>query len=242
VPEYTADVDALGVTRLLECIRASGLEPRFYQAGSSEMYGNSPGPLSEDSPMHPRSPYAAAKLYAHHMTRNYREAYGMFAVGGILFNHESHRRGATFVTRKITRAVANIKHGKQDKLFLGNLEARRDWGFAPDYVHGMWQMLQADKPDDYVLATGESHSVQEFAEHAFAAAELDWRKHVESDSRYLRPTEVDELRGDYSRARKKLGWEPKVKFAELVKHMVELDLDAVWSGRREFEVRGRHFE
>jgi GDPmannose 4,6-dehydratase len=242
VPEYTADVDALGVTRLLECIRASGIETRFYQAGSSEMFGSTKAPQNEDSPMQPRSPYAAAKLYAHHMTRNYREAYGLFAVGGILFNHESPRRGMTFVTRKITRAVANIKHGKQDKLFLGNLEARRDWGFAPDYVQGMWQMLQADEPDDYVLATGESHTVQEFVEQAFEAAGLDWKKHVEHDDKYLRPTEVDELQGDHSRAKKKLGWKPKVKFAELVKLMVEADLDAVKAGRREFEVVERHFK
>jgi GDPmannose 4,6-dehydratase len=242
VPEDTADVDALGVTRLLECVRASGNETRIYQAGSSEMFGSTPAPQNEDSLFAPRSPYAAAKVYAHHMTRNYREAYGLFAVGGILFNHESPRRGMTFVTRKITRAVANIKHGKQDKLFLGNLDARRDWGFAPDYVEGMWQMLQADSPDDYVLATGESHSVQEFVEHAFAAAGLEWKRHVESDDRYLRPTEVDELQGDYTRAKQKLGWEPKVKFAELVKLMVEADLAAVKEGRREFEVLGRHFK
>jgi GDPmannose 4,6-dehydratase len=242
VPEYTADVDALGVTRLLECIRASGLEPRFYQAGSSEMFGSTPAPQNENSLFAPRSPYAAAKVYAHHMTRNYREAYGLFAVGGILFNHESPRRGMTFVTRKITRAVANIKHGKQDKLFLGNLDAKRDWGFAPDYVEGMWQMLQADEPDDYVLATGESHTVREFVQHAFEAAGLDWEKHVESDERYLRPTEVDELQGDYSRAKKKVGWEPKVKFAELVKLMVEADLNAVENGRGEFEVVHRHFK
>ncbi|MCA8917076.1 MAG: GDP-mannose 4,6-dehydratase [Planctomycetes bacterium] len=242
VPEYTADVDALGVTRLLECIHVSGIETRLYQAGSSEMYGSTPAPQNEGSPFAPRSPYAAAKVYAHHMVRNYREAYGLFAVGGILFNHESPRRGMTFVTRKISRAVANIKHGNQDKLFLGNLDARRDWGFAPDYVEGMWQMLQADAPDDYVLATGESHTVREFVQHAFEAAGLDSEKHVEMDERYLRPTEVDELQGDYSRAKEHLGWEPKVRFAELVKVMVEADLDAVKNGRGEFEVRQRHFE
>lgn len=242
VPEYTADVVALGVTRLLECIRASGIETRFYQAGSSEMFGSTPAPQNENSLFAPRSPYAAAKVYAHHMTRNYREAYGLFAVGGILFNHESPRRGMTFVTRKITRAVANIKHGKQDKLFLGNLDARRDWGFAPDYVEGMWQMLQADQPDDYVLATGESHTVREFVQHAFEAAGLDADKHVEIDERYLRPTEVDELQGDYSRAKQKVGWEPKVKFTELVKLMVEADLDAVENNRGEFEVVERHFK
>ncbi|MBZ0136840.1 MAG: GDP-mannose 4,6-dehydratase [Planctomycetes bacterium] len=242
VPEYTADVDALGVTRLLECIRASGIETRFYQAGSSEMFGSTPAPQDENSLFAPRSPYAAAKVYAHHMTRNYREAYGLFAVGGILFNHESPRRGMTFVTRKITRAVANIKHGKQDKLFLGNLDARRDWGFAPDYVEGMWQMLQADEPDDYVLATGESHTVKEFVQHAFEAAGLDSEKHVEIDERYLRPTEVDELQGDYTRANQRVAWEPKVKFAQLVKLMVRADLDAVKSGRGEFEVIERHFK
>lgn len=242
VPEYTADVDALGVTRLLECIRASGIETRFYQAGSSEMFGSTPAPQNEDSLFAPRSPYAAAKVYAHHMTRNYREAYGLFAVGGILFNHESPRRGMTFVTRKITRAVANIKHGKQDKLFLGNLDARRDWGFAPDYVEGMWRMLQADEPNDYVLATGESHTVKEFVQHAFEAAGLDSEKHVEIDDRYLRPTEVDELQGDYSRARQKVGWEPKVKFAELVRLMVEADLESVKNSRGEFEVVAPHFK
>ena len=242
VPEYTADVDALGVTRLLECIRASGIETRFYQAGSSEMFGSTPAPQNEQSQLNPRSPYAAAKVYAHHMTRNYREAYGLFAVGGILFNHESPRRGMTFVTRKITRAVANIKHGKQDKLFLGNLDAKRDWGFAPDYVEGMWQMLQTDEPDDYVLATGESRTVKEFVDRAFEAAGLDADKHVEIDKRYLRPTEVDELQGDYSHAKQKVGWAPKVKFAELVKLMVEADLEAVKNGRGEFEVTDRYFK
>lgn len=242
VPEYTANVDALGVTRLLECVRASGIETRIYQAGSSEMFGSTPPPQNEDSLFAPRSPYAAAKVYAHHMTRNYREAYGLFAVGGILFNHESPRRGMTFLTRKVTRAVANIKHGRQDKLFLGNLDARRDWGFAPDYVEGVWQMLQADEPDDYVLATGESHTVKEWVQHAFEAAGLDWEKHVEIDERYFRPTEVDDLQGDYSRAKDKVGWEPKVKFAELVKLMVEHDLEAVSSGRTEFEVTERYFK
>ena len=242
VPEYTGDVVALGITRLLECIRASGLETRLYQAGSSEMFGGAPAPQSEQTLFAPRSPYAAAKVYAHHMVANYREAYGLFASGGILFNHESPRRGMTFVTRKISRAVAEIKHGKQDKLFLGNLEARRDWGFAPDYVEGMWRMLQVDEPGDFVLATGECHSVRDFVQHAFEAAGMDWEKYVETDERYLRPTEVDELQGDFTLAKQKLGWEPKTKFAELVKLMVEADLDAVKNGRREFEVAERHFK
>lgn len=242
VPEYTANVDALGVTRLLECIRASGIETRLYQAGSSEMFGSTPAPQNESSLFAPRSPYAAAKVYAHHMIGNYRDAYGLFAVGGILFNHESPRRGMTFVTRKITRAVANIKHGQQEKLFLGNLDARRDWGFAPDYVEGMWQMLQTDTPRDYVLATGQSHTVREFVQQAFASADLGWEKYVEFDDRYLRPTEVDELQGDYSRAKQDLGWEPKTMFTELVTLMVKADLEAVETGRSEFEVAKRHFK
>ena len=227
VPEYTAEVSGLGAVRLLEAIREAGIMPRYYQASSSELFGSSPAPQSETTPFHPRSPYGVAKLYAHWITVNYREAYGMFACNGILFNHESPRRGETFVTRKITRAAARIKLGRQEKLFLGNLDARRDWGFAGDYVEGMWRMLQADQAEDYVIATGESHSVREFLEVAFRHLDLDWQKHVEIDPRYFRPAEVDELRGDMSKARRKLGWEPKVRFAELARMMVEADLKEV---------------
>ena len=227
VPEYTAEVSGLGAVRLLEAIREAGIMPRYYQASSSELFGSSPAPQSETTPFHPRSPYGVAKLYAHWITVNYREAYGMFACNGILFNHESPRRGETFVTRKITRAAARIKLGRQEKLFLGNLDARRDWGFAGDYVEGMWRMLQADQAEDYVIATGESHSVREFLEVAFGHLDLDWQKHVEIDPRYFRPAEVDELRGDMSKARRKLGWEPKVRFAELARMMVEADLKEV---------------
>jgi GDPmannose 4,6-dehydratase len=206
MPEFTGDVTGLGVTRLLEAIRRSGIATRFYQASSSELYGSAPPPQNEETPMRPRSPYAAAKLYAYWMVRNYREAYGLFAVNGILFNHESPRRGETFVTRKITRAVARIKLGLQNKLYLGNLEARRDWGYAPDFVEGMWLMLQQETPDDFVLATGETHSVREFLEAAFAHVDLDYRDYVEIDPRYFRPTEVDVLLGDPSKARRVLGW------------------------------------
>ncbi|MBX3461317.1 MAG: GDP-mannose 4,6-dehydratase [Planctomycetes bacterium] len=240
-PESTGDIDALGVTRLLESVREVCPKARFYQAGSSEMFGSSPAPQNEDTPMLPRSPYAIAKLYAHHMTRNYREAYGMYAVSGILFNHESPRRGATFVTRKITRAVAAIKAGAQDKLYLGNLDARRDWGFAPEYVEGMWRMLQAATPRDYVLATGEVHSVREFAQRAFARAGLDWQKHIEIDPRYLRPTEVDVLQGDAARAEHDLDWKAATRFEQLVDLMVDADLHAQQHGRGEFEAVGRHF-
>ena len=224
VPEYTAEISGLGAVRLLEAIRETGIQPRFYQASSSELFGSSPAPQSEETPFHPRSPYAAAKLYAYWITVNYREAYGMFACNGILFNHESPRRGETFVTRKITRAAARIKLGRQDKLFLGNLEARRDWGFAGDYVEAMWRMLQADKPEDYVIATGEAHSVREFLEVVFGHLGLDWQKHVEIDPRYFRPAEVDELRGDFSKAKRQLGWEPKVRFEALARMMIEADL------------------
>jgi GDPmannose 4,6-dehydratase len=224
IPEYTGDVDGLGTLRILEGIRESGLSPRIYQAGSSEMFGNAAeSSQRETTPFRPRSPYAAAKVYAHWMTVNYRESYGLFAVNGILFNHESPRRGETFVTRKIARAVARIRAGREDKLFLGNLEARRDWGYAPEYVEAMWRMLQQDRPEDYVIATGEAHSVREFLEEAFACAGLDWRKHVETDPRYLRPAEVDNLLGDASKAKKVLGWEPKVRFRDLVRLMVEAD-------------------
>jgi GDPmannose 4,6-dehydratase len=224
MPEYTGDVTALGVTRLLEAIRRSGIKTRFYQASSSELFGDSPPPQNEETPMRPRSPYAAAKLYGYWMVRNYREGYGLFAVNGILFNHESPRRGETFVTRKITRAVARIKFGLQKKLYLGNLEARRDWGYAPDFVEAMWLMLQQDSPEDLVIATGEAHSVREFLEEAFSHVDLDWREYVEIDPRYFRPTEVDFLRGDASKARRILGWEPRVSFRELVHIMVDADL------------------
>lgn len=223
-PEYTGDVTGLGTTRLLEAIRLSRIQTRFYQASSSELFGASPPPQNEETLMRPQSPYAAAKLYAYWMVRNYREAYGIFAVNGILFNHESPRRGETFVTRKISRAVARIKLGLQQKLFLGNLEARRDWGFAPEYTEAMWLMLQQETPEDYVIATGEAHSVREYMEEAFAYVDLDWRKYVEIDLRYFRPTEVDFLLGDASKARIKLGWEPKVTFRELCQLMVEADL------------------
>jgi GDPmannose 4,6-dehydratase len=224
IPEFTGDVTGLGVTRLLEAIRRSGIKTRFYQASSSELFGASPPPQNEATPMCPQSPYAAAKLYAYWMTRNYREGYGLFAVNGILFNHESPRRGETFVTRKITRAVARIKFGLQKKLYLGNLEARRDWGYAPDYVEAMWLMLQQDIPEDLVIATGEAHSVREFLEEAFSHADLDWREYVEIDPKYFRPTEVDYLLGDAGKARRILGWEPRVSFRELVRLMVDADL------------------
>jgi GDPmannose 4,6-dehydratase len=233
VPEYTAEITGLGTIRLLEAIRETGLETRFYQASSSELFGKvMESPQSEQTPFYPRSPYAAAKAYAFHITRNYREAYGLFACNGILFNHESPRRGETFVTRKITRAVGRIKLGLQDKLFLGNLDAKRDWGFAGDYVEAMWLMLQTDEPDDYVIASGQNRSVREFLEAAFACAGLDWREHVEIDPRYFRPTEVDALLGDPSKARSELGWEPKVDFDALVKMMVDADLELARAEQR----------
>ena len=224
VPEYTSDVVALGTLRVLEAIRRKGMRCRFYQASSSEMFGNTPAPQSEASPFHPRSPYACAKVFAHQITVNYRESYGLHASCGILFNHESPRRGETFVTRKITRAVARIKLGLQEKVYLGNLDARRDWGFAGDYVKAMWTMLQQDTPDDYVIGTGEAHSVREFTEAAFAHAGLDWRDYVLIDSQYFRPSEVFDLRADSLKARRVLGWEPTVGFAELVRMMVDADL------------------
>jgi GDPmannose 4,6-dehydratase len=223
-PEYTGDVDALGAIRLLEAIRDSGIETRYYQAGTSEMFGDSPAPQNEDTPFRPRSPYAAAKLYAYWVTRNYREAYGMFAANGILFNHEGERRGETFVTRKITRAVARIVAGFDRNVFLGNLDARRDWGHAKDYVRAMWLMLQQDEPGDFVIGTGEAHTVREFAEAAFAHVGLDWEPFVEFDPGYLRPTEVEHLQADPSRAKAALGWEPEISFAQLVQRMVESDL------------------
>jgi GDPmannose 4,6-dehydratase len=224
VPEYTADVDAMGTLRLLDAIREEGVDCRFYQASSSEMYGQVHDvPQSEKTPFYPRSPYGVAKLFGYWITRNYREAYGMYATNGILFNHESPRRGPTFVTRKITRAVGAILRGEQDELRLGNLDAKRDWGYAKDFMEGAWRMLQADEPDDYVLATGEMHSVEEFLDEAFGYVELDWREYVKIDKRYFRPSEVDLLIGDYSKAREKLGWEPTVRFQELVQMMVDAD-------------------
>ena len=254
MPEFTGDVTGIGTTRLLESIRRSGIKTKFYQASSSEMFGDSPPPQNEETPFRPRSPYGAAKVYAYWMVRNCREGYGMFTVNGILFNHESPRRGETFVTRKITRALARIKLGLQDKLYLGNFEAKRDWGYAPDFVEAMWLMLQQDSPDDYVIATGETHSVREFVNLAFyhAGIELEWRGSgsdekgfvkslasnlqpltsnlnvgddlIEIDPRYFRPLEVEFLQGDANKARTKLGWEPKVRFKELAKIMVDADM------------------
>jgi GDPmannose 4,6-dehydratase len=236
IPEYTAEITALGTVRLLEAIREVGIAPRFYQASSSELYGKVlEVPQKETTPFYPRSPYGCAKAYAFYITVNYREAYGLHASNGILFNHESPRRGETFVTRKVTRAVARIKRGLQDKLFLGNLDARRDWGFAGDYVEAMWLMLQQERPDDYVIATGATHSVRELLDEAFGHVGLDWSKYVELDPRYLRPTEVDLLIGDATKARTKLGWAPKVGFQELVRMMVDADLALV---DREGAVRG----
>jgi GDPmannose 4,6-dehydratase len=225
--EYTGDVVGLGTTRLLETVRQSGIRARFYQASSSEMFGASPPPQNEETPFRPRSPYACAKVYAYWMTSNYREGYGLFAANGILFNHESPRRGETFVTRKITRAIAHIIAGKQRYLYLGNLDARRDWGYAPEYVQAMWLMLQQDKPHDYVIGTGETHSVKEFLVEAFGYGGLDWQESVKIDARYLRPLEVETLIADPSRARKELGWSPKVTFEELVKIMVDADIEAL---------------
>jgi GDPmannose 4,6-dehydratase len=225
VPEYTTDVTAIGTIRILEAIREAGIKPKFYQASSSEMFGKTvETPQKETTPFHPRSPYACAKVFAYYATVNYREAYNLFACNGILFNHESERRGETFVTRKITRAATRIKLGLQDKLYLGNLDAKRDWGYAKDYVEAMWLMMQAEKSDDYVIATGETHSVKEFVEAAFSYLDLDWQEHVEIDPWYYRPSEVDLLLGDASKARKELGWEPRVSFPELVRLMVDHDL------------------
>ncbi|GBG92014.1 hypothetical protein CBR_g54109 [Chara braunii] len=228
-PEYTGDVTGTGALRLLEAVRShirtTGRKVKYYQAGSSEMYGATPPPQSETTKFHPRSPYAVAKVAAHYYTVNYREAYGLFACNGILFNHESPRRGENFVTRKVTRAVGRIKHGLQKKLYLGNLKASRDWGFAGDYVEAMWLMLQQDVPDDYVVATEDSHTVEELLEEAFSYVGLNWKEHVEIDPKYFRPSEVDNLRGSAAKARAKLGWKPRVHFKELVKMMVESDLE-----------------
>ncbi|MGC2889991.1 MAG: GDP-mannose 4,6-dehydratase, partial [Candidatus Acidiferrum sp.] len=226
MPEYTGDITGLGTMRLLEAIRRAGSKTRFYQASSSEMFGSAPPPQSETTLFQPRSPYAAAKVYAYWMTRIYREGYGLFASNGILFNHESPRRGETFVTRKITRAVAAIVAGKQDTLFLGNLDARRDWGYAPEYVEAIWKMLQQDTAEDIVIGTGQAHSVREFVEEAFSYAGLDWRKHIKSSERYMRPLEVDCLIADTRKARETLGWETRIGFSELVAIMVDADLEA----------------
>jgi len=225
MPEYTGDVTGLGTMRVLEAVRQSGVNCRFYQASSSEMYGSAKPPQNETTPFEPQSPYAAAKVYAYWVTRNYRQGYNLFASNGILFNHESPRRGETFVTRKITRGLAAIKAGKATKLYLGNLEARRDWGYAPDYIAAMWKMLQNDTPDDFVIGTGESHSVQEFLDEAFGYLDMDWKEFVRIDPKYFRPTEVDHLRADPSKAIKELGWEPRVFFKDLVRIMVDADLE-----------------
>lgn len=224
IPEYTGNVTALGTTRILEAIRRSGNNAKFYQASSSEMFGNSPAPQNEETPFRPRSPYAAAKLYAYWMTVDYREGYSLFACNGILFNHESPRRGETFVTKKVTRAIANILAGKQKVLYLGNLDAKRDWGYAPEYVEIMWQIMQLDKPDDFIIGTGEVHSVREFVKEAFSYVDLCFEKYVEIDPRYFRPVEAEELIADSQKARREFGWAPKIKFKDLVKIMVDADM------------------
>ncbi len=229
-PEHTGDTTGIGSTRMLEAVRVSGIHTRFYQASSSEMYGATPPPQNEDTPFYPRSPYGAAKVYSYWITKNYREAYDMFAVNGILFNHESPRRGETFVTRKITRAVAEIKAGRQEHVYLGNLDSVRDWGYAAEYVEGMWRMLQVDEPDDFVLATGGNFTVRDFLETAFDHAGLNWEEHVRFDERYLRPTEVDALVGDASKAEAKLGWKATVDTAELARIMVDADIEALSHG------------
>jgi GDPmannose 4,6-dehydratase len=225
MPEYTGDITALGTLRVLEAIRKTGIKTKFYQASSSEMFGAAPPPQSENTIFQPRSPYAAAKVYSYHIAQNYRDAYNLFVTNGILFNHESPRRGETFVTRKITRAATQIKLGLKDKLYLGNLEAKRDWGYAGDFVEAMWLMLQQEKPDDFVIATGETHSVREFTEKVFAKLDLDYKKYVAVDPRYFRPTEVDILLGDSSKAKKILGWQPKVTFDELINMMIATDME-----------------
>jgi GDPmannose 4,6-dehydratase len=227
MPEYTGDVTGLGTVRILEAVRKSKIKTRFYQASSSEMFGSAPPPQSETTVFAPRSPYAAAKLYSYWLARNYREGYGLYACNGILFNHESPRRGETFVTRKITRALAAIMAGKQQYLYLGNLDSKRDWGYAPEFVEGMWAILQQDQPSDYVIGTGESHSVREFLDEAFGYVGLSWADYVRIDPRYFRPTEVDYLQADASRAKERLGWEPRVCFRDLVRIMVDADLELV---------------
>jgi len=230
IPEYTGNVTAIGTTRVLETIKRGGGNIKFYQASSSEMFGNCPPPQNENTPFRPRSPYAAAKLYAYWMTVNYRDGYNLFACNGILFNHESPRRGETFLTRKVTRAIANILAGKQKILYLGNLDAKRDWGYAPEYVEVMWKILQLDKPDDFVIGTGEAHLVREFVERAFSYVDLRFGKYVEIDPRYFRPTETEELVANPGKAEKKLGWAPKIKFEDLVKIMVDADMRKVGLG------------
>jgi len=225
MPEYTGDITGLGTTRILEAVRRSGIKCKYYQASSSEMYGDAPAPQNEDTPFRSRSPYAAAKIYSYWMATNYREGYNIFACNGILFNHESPRRGKTFVTRKITRAIANIVTGNQKKLYLGNLAAKRDWGYAPDYVEAMWMMLQQERAEDYVIGTGETHSVEEFLIEAFNYVELDYKEYIKIDPRYFRPTEVELLLADASKARKELGWSPRITFKELVKIMVDSDME-----------------
>jgi len=226
LPEYTSNITALGTTRLLEALRRSGNNAKFYQASSSEMFGAAPPPQNENTPFHPRSPYAASKVYSYWMVRNYRDGYNLFTTNGILFNHESPRRGENFVTRKITRGLAAILSKKAEKLYLGNLDAKRDWGYAPEYVEVMWKMLQQDEPDDYVIGTGETHSVKEFLEEAFGYLDLDWKKYVEIDKRYFRPTEVEYLKADPSKARKNLNWSPQITFRDLVKIMVDCDMES----------------
>ncbi len=238
IPEYTGDVTGLGTVRILEAIRETGLTAKFYQASSSEMYGKvQEVPQRETTPFYPRSPYGAAKVYSYWLTVNYRESYSMFACNGILFNHESPRRGETFVTRKVTRAAARIKAGLEDKLYLGNLDAKRDWGYAKEYVEAMWLMLQQEEPDDYVVATGETHSVRELLEEAFSYAGLDWRDHLAIDRRYYRPAEVDLLIGDPTKAKRKLGWEAKTKFKDLVRLMVDADME---TARKQVHMNGYH--
>jgi len=241
-PEFTGNTTGLGSIRLLEAIRMVGLKCRYYQASSSEMFGATPPPQSEITPFYPRSPYGAAKLYSYWITRNYREAYGLFAVNGILFNHESPRRGETFVTRKITRAVARILSGEQDTLFMGNLDAIRDWGYAPEYVEAMWRMLQADTPDDFVVATGTSYTVREFLQYSFQHVGLDWEKYVKFDERYLRPTEVDALVGDPGKALMKLDWKPKIHTPELARIMVDADIAALEAAGKPWIDSVAHFE
>jgi len=223
--EYTGDITGLGTTRILESVRRSGIKTKFYQASSSELYGSAPAPQNEHTPFQPRSPYAAAKVYAFWMVRNYRDGYGLFASNGILFNHESPRRGEAFVTRKITRGLADIIAKKEKKLYMGNLDARRDWGYAPEYVEAMWLMLQQERPDDYVIGTGETHSVREFLEEAFGYLNMDWKEYIALDPYYLRPTEVEELRADNTKAKKELNWSPKITFKDLVRIMVDYDLE-----------------
>jgi GDPmannose 4,6-dehydratase len=227
LPEYTGDITGLGTTRILEAIRRSGIKTKFYQASSSEMFGDAPAPQNENTPFRPRSPYAASKVYSFWMVKNYREGYNLFASNGILFNHESPRRGENFVTRKITKGLANIIAKKEQKIYLGNLEAKRDWGYAPEYVEAMWLMLQQEEPDDYVIGTGETHSVQEFLEEAFSYLSLDWKNYMEIDPKYFRPIEVGNLRADSTKARKKLNWSPKISFKDLVRIMVDADLEAI---------------